>query len=244
MEDLPSCLEKTAISDDQVIMGITHKELPMAAVNWQPSEGVTLVPARTWGGAPFLWFSARRPGRYEISITINAWRKSVDAAVEQTSRAGIDSGDLAQFQAAAERLRARYPVRDGSCVVEVTDKNPPPPPPPISGRRWCLILHESAATTPEIARCLLQLRTDSYLAEKKHNLQILDVDSKNESDTPNQAVAQWVARLKAAGVSFPGGVGLIVAELSDDGRLGKVLFEGQCPLSSDAVISLLKTTGG
>jgi anthranilate synthase len=41
-EDLPSCLEKTAFSDDQVIMGIAHKELPLAAVQFHPESIMTL----------------------------------------------------------------------------------------------------------------------------------------------------------------------------------------------------------
>ncbi len=41
-EALPSCLEKTAISDDQVVMGIAHKELPMAAVQFHPESIMTL----------------------------------------------------------------------------------------------------------------------------------------------------------------------------------------------------------
>jgi anthranilate synthase len=41
-EALPSCLEKTAISDDQVIMGLAHKELPMAAVQFHPESIMTL----------------------------------------------------------------------------------------------------------------------------------------------------------------------------------------------------------
>jgi anthranilate synthase len=39
---LPSCLEPTALSDDQVIMAIVHKELPMAAVQFHPESIMTL----------------------------------------------------------------------------------------------------------------------------------------------------------------------------------------------------------
>ncbi len=42
MEALPSCFERTAISDDQVVMGIAHKELPMAAVQFHPESILTL----------------------------------------------------------------------------------------------------------------------------------------------------------------------------------------------------------
>jgi anthranilate synthase len=41
-EALPTCLEQTALSDDQVIMAIAHKELPMAAVQFHPESIMTL----------------------------------------------------------------------------------------------------------------------------------------------------------------------------------------------------------
>jgi len=43
-ESLPSCLEITALSDDGIIMGIKHKELPFAAVQFHP-ESILTSPA-------------------------------------------------------------------------------------------------------------------------------------------------------------------------------------------------------
>ncbi|MEW6185032.1 MAG: anthranilate synthase component I [Thermodesulfobacteriota bacterium] len=42
VDDLPSCLEKTALSDDGVVMAIAHKELPLAAVQFHPESILTL----------------------------------------------------------------------------------------------------------------------------------------------------------------------------------------------------------
>jgi anthranilate synthase len=41
-EALPNCLEQTAVSDDEVIMAIAHKSLPMAAVQFHPESIMTL----------------------------------------------------------------------------------------------------------------------------------------------------------------------------------------------------------
>eukprot|EP00593_Proboscia_inermis_P011939 CAMPEP_0171298996 /NCGR_PEP_ID=MMETSP0816-20121228/7784_1 /TAXON_ID=420281 /ORGANISM="Proboscia inermis, Strain CCAP1064/1" /LENGTH=501 /DNA_ID=CAMNT_0011774435 /DNA_START=8 /DNA_END=1513 /DNA_ORIENTATION=- len=44
MERLPSCLEVTALSDDGIVMGIQHKTLPFAAVQFHP-ESILTSPA-------------------------------------------------------------------------------------------------------------------------------------------------------------------------------------------------------
>jgi len=41
-EKFPACLEITAQSDDGVIMGIRHRELPMEAVQFHPESILTL----------------------------------------------------------------------------------------------------------------------------------------------------------------------------------------------------------
>ena len=40
-EALPACLEVTAESDDGVIMGVRHRELPMEAVQFHPESILT-----------------------------------------------------------------------------------------------------------------------------------------------------------------------------------------------------------
>ena len=41
-EKLPTCLEVTAESDDGIIMGVRHRELPMEAVQFHPESILTL----------------------------------------------------------------------------------------------------------------------------------------------------------------------------------------------------------
>lgn len=41
-KDLPACLERTAVSDDDVVMAVAHKDLPLAAVQFHPESILTL----------------------------------------------------------------------------------------------------------------------------------------------------------------------------------------------------------
>ena len=52
------------------VKGLTDADLPKARVIVWPRERTTMVPARTWGGDPFIWFSARLPGTYLIAMAV------------------------------------------------------------------------------------------------------------------------------------------------------------------------------
>jgi anthranilate synthase len=39
---LPSCLERIAVSDDNVVMGVAHTDLPVVAVQFHPESILTL----------------------------------------------------------------------------------------------------------------------------------------------------------------------------------------------------------
>jgi len=55
-----------------LVRGIDEDHLPQAKVIYYPREKVICVPARTWGGSPFIWFGAKLPGRYLLAVVIPA----------------------------------------------------------------------------------------------------------------------------------------------------------------------------
>lgn len=120
-----------------MVGGLSDADLPAASIEWTPRDGTTLMPARLWGGQPFLLFAARTPGRYTIVVTQNAWRANLDAAVDAARRAPVLDAELfRQLQSLQTELRNRYPVRSSSCTVTVAGDVPTPPPPdiPVTGK--------------------------------------------------------------------------------------------------------------
>jgi len=123
---------------------------PTAGIEWTPREDTTLIPARLWGGQPFLLFAARQPGTYTIHVTLHAWRNNLDAAVDAVRRAALIDQDLFQrLESLASDLRSRYPVRSGSITVTVAGQlppDPPQPPGPVTTADQVTIVTESTDT--------------------------------------------------------------------------------------------------
>jgi anthranilate synthase len=71
-EQMPSCLEVTATSEDGVVMGIQHKTLPFAAVQFHP-ESILTSPAT---GMTIL----------QNALTVLKYEKEVDAIVKDAGR--------------------------------------------------------------------------------------------------------------------------------------------------------------
>ncbi len=220
-----------------LVSGLSDQDLPAARVEWTPTAGTTLIPARTWGGQPFLWFSARNPGRYTITVTANGWRRSLDAATREATTAKLDEALLARLAALSEEITLRYPVTSGQCAVEVAgDPIPPPiPPPPVTGMRRILLIRETSQSTPQLAALIQDLRNLPYLSEKKHSLLIFDKDTKLPPGTVPPELAQAIKDLGTTPLPA------VVVYSGDDGRLCGV---AACPVDQVAFIDLLKKLGG
>lgn len=108
------------------VSGLSDAELPATVVTWEPRAGVILIPARTWGGAPFLLFAAKQAGEYTVSITVNSWVSDLSAAVTAAKAAKIDNEVLAQLESVREKCGGLYPYRSGKAVVKVKSMLPQP----------------------------------------------------------------------------------------------------------------------
>jgi hypothetical protein len=172
-----------------LVSGLSDAELPSATIAWAPRDNTTLLPARLWGGQPFLLFSGKTPGRYTITVTTHAWRANYDAVVDAARRSGAVDQDTFQRLASLQTdLRFRYPLRTASCDVEVAGvppidppdpPKPPDPPPPAIAVQAALILWDSDSPNEELGRQLTLLRN----AWQTRNLEILDRRTEDETET-------------------------------------------------------------
>ena len=146
-----------------LVIGLTDADLPGATVEWSPREGTTLLPARLWGGQPFLLFSGKTPGKVTITVSINAWRGNLDAAVNAARRAAtLDADTLTRLVTLQREIAARYPLRSGTCVVEVAGVPPPlppgpdPEPGPTTGTAYLLIFRHADQVSAGPGGCARQ----------------------------------------------------------------------------------------
>jgi hypothetical protein len=222
-----------------MVSGLSDAELPAARVDWTPQDGVTLIPAKTWGGQPFLWFSARNKGTYKITVTVNGWRQSLDTAIRDATAAKIDPALLAKLEAANKDLGTKYPTSTAACAVEVAGSGPNPPIPPVPpvptpGVRKIILVWETSQSTPALSRLIQDLRNLPYLAERKHSLKILDKDTKSPSGTVPAELAQALRDI--GGQTLPA-----VCIYDDQGRL---VGKAACPADKAGFLELIKQNGG
>jgi len=116
--------------------GLTDADLPKAVVDHHPQEKTIVIPAKTWGGRPFLWFQAKEPGVYALWVA-------------------------APGDEAVQYAKALITVGDGDDDEE--DDDPDPPVPPVPGERWILIISETNRPDFRHRNLLAELRTSDRL---------------------------------------------------------------------------------
>jgi hypothetical protein len=68
------------------VKGATAAELPQSRLIYWPRKGCQVIPAVTWGGEPFILFTARQPGEYLLAVVIHS--QDGDAYAELTITVG------------------------------------------------------------------------------------------------------------------------------------------------------------
>jgi len=217
-----------------MVTGLAIEDLPAAVVTATPAEGVLLLPARLWGGAPFILFSARRPGRYEVRVTLHGWRRRLDEAITEATTAQVASADLAELVAVAERLAAAYPQGAGAITLDVLGEDPPDPPPPV-GAPAVAIVHQAEHNhrlTPERLKALYSRNVRRWATEHRLPLVVIDPDP---GGPDRERLEDWDVYFQAsAGADLPAVVVL-------DEATGQVVTVAPLPADEAALLEFLET---
>ena len=205
--DEPLAVKEHAIIN---VHGIPVASLSQAKVDLTPSDGVTLIAARSWTGQPFLLFQARRPGTYTISVSLNSWLNDLEIAVKGAQEAAGDDLEVRRLTESIRRLQALYEASGASCVVEVAGEDDNPPVPPVvADVKWIMIVLESSGQTVAQKKLFLKLRSEPKL--KGMEIRVLDP---TKMTTVNQGYRDRLEELP----------GVCLAD-----ETGKVLYAGSLP---------------
>lgn len=170
-----------------IVQGLELSELRSASVTISPTDGVEMSTEVGWDLVPYIRFQSENNGVYHLSVTTNNWREDLDTALSKMRGAIIDPAMFKEFETTANRIVAQYPVRTGTCVLEVAgtpipppNPDPPPgptPPPVTQGKRIIVIVRETETDNDRTNSLMIRLRqgkVEEYLDQKGHLLDVLD----------------------------------------------------------------------
>ena len=217
------------------VLNVEDSTLPQLTVTVTPDTQVSLWKYKDWSDKPLLAFAAEKPGKYTITIALNAWRQDLTNAIVSFKASNPDPQLLQELDTVVAKLADKYPIRFGSCTIEVAadpfiPPEPDPKPSPTTGKKRITILLERAETTPELGRLIATVRlqtgsTYQYLQQKGHLFQVLDDDHSSVSE-----IASKVSQRPA----------LVIQDLQS----GVINYSGDVPLSTSALLEVLKQYGG
>lgn len=106
------------------VVGIGEDQLAAAALTYEPTKNVVILPAKTWGGEPFLFFMAKNPGEYNISIALNTWRQTLKQAISEASESNVGEAIVLDLRLIDSEADADYPSGSGGITIQVGEPDP------------------------------------------------------------------------------------------------------------------------
>jgi hypothetical protein len=201
----PNTPIQTQRSKKLPVIGLSEQELGTAVLDVEPDDGVEIYPIRTWSNALLLDFTADKPGKYTVSITLNGFRQHHDNFLIELRKASAPPELLAKYETLANELIPAFPLKVGSCVVEVAGQvplpptvppgpNPPTTPSPSKIDRVTYVWEKDQGPVPQgVAKALQRLNTDSA-----YRVLATDFEEDTIDGSDGQTPDQYVIALKAA----------------------------------------------
>ena len=224
------------------VRGLTDEQLSRSVVDWSPKDGVQVIPARSWSGSPQVFFSAKQPGKYSLSVKTGV---SLSNAVVTAESAKVDAGLVAELKSIVGRIEAAYPPDSTSVTITVAGAPEPPKPEPqptptpiVKGKRKVVILHEQTDDSFAFAALKIGLQSGKnaeWIKQHGHKVWVLDKDARDENGKPIKNVQDWLSV-----------VGGVVPSIVIVDEANKVIDSGKLDdtVTPENVVERIKRGGG
>lgn len=224
---VPNDLQANAIARIE-IRGLNPDDQSRVTITVEPHA--TVIPA-SWGKDQFLLFQSARAGEFTIRLRMNAWATKLAEAVSE-AETQVDPDLMAELSAMRSKIVATFPAVDITAVVMVGSQPTPPPKPdpipipPTPGKRCLVIVRETAATTPDIARLIIDLQSarsgaSARIRANGHKVFVFDKD----------VAIDWFAHVRDIGLP---------AMVVTDESMRTIISKQRLPETSEAVERLTK----
>lgn len=229
------------------VTGVSDAELPGAAATVEPSDGVQLLAARTWGGKPIIFFKAAKPGKYAVFVSINAFRQKLDEGFAATEQAAIEPPELlSELRIAVTKIGDKYEAKSGSVLLEVAGSVPPPPPgpdppdiPPVTtGLVWTVVIRTVDTMTADQSEALSNLRewTDQQPFDKVAHYEFSPT-AVGPDGSIDKRVATWVAKVPAT-AKQP----YVFVAAKDAAGKSAIIWQGELTKAADVIAKIQEHT--
>lgn len=191
------------------LVSVTEEAGPLR-VRGKFADGFGKVESRTFKGKQVVTVEAIATGRCELLI-VPVGAKS-----------------------AAEVIRRTLEVESGETPQPKPDPPKPDPKPVVEGKRWLLIIEETADATPSRGKLLTDAVLFDRIKEKGHVFRVADVDVKDANGNVPADLKPYIER--STGKKLP--------RLFIVAPDGTVLTDEPCPTGAAEVVELLRRAGG
>lgn len=172
------------------VVGLTEDQLSAAKLEYSPTKNVVLLPAKTWGGEPFLFFMAKSPGDYTITISLNIWRQTLKRTIVEMQQARVAEHYILDMKVIEDEMKDEYPSGMGTIVINVGGEEPKPPPgpkpkpepepKPNPDQKWSVVVFwETGANNISLEQLeiIASRKFREQFEELGHQLRIFDPDA-------------------------------------------------------------------
>jgi len=148
------------------VSGLTDTEISRAVLDWEPHDGVQVIPVKTWGGQAMIFFKAPSQAASKYALIL-AW-------------------PLSATEVGYEKAYVVVEGENGPDPQPDPEPDPDPEPGPLA-KMSLIVVEETRDRTPQQAQILLDPTLRTWLKNNGHQIHLID------KDQPAEGLKDWIA---------------------------------------------------